>query len=449
MGAPIRQHLSMSEVGQSFSEWQMRAQEDPGHLADHFLGKLDLLPPESQRAFIASHPDRDTMIREIKAACADPEVPLAGVPYMLQDMFDVAGLPTRCGAPFQDPFEPPLEDASLLYQKLKSIGAALIAKTVPSEFGIDMRGRNPSFGDCPHADSVRFVAGGGAGSCAYAVKNGWVPIAFGLDSCAGVRIPAAFHGLFGFRMGNNAYAREGVFPIVPSCDSVGWMTGYPEDLAKSIEAFYPKPKLAEKTEPLSGYLLHDPTIPLDPDVKAGMMDLVRHLSLEEHPDINKALCQDFKPSGQAFNTIQARELYSLHEYWIEEYRSKYEPDLLRMIDAGNIGTAEQAEKAAFKQQKIREAMVAFFNKHDYLVIPISPAATPEKVDWCGQLENDLLRLNAPASLTFLPAMILPFSCGDNRHSAIQIIINPRKTHRCTEIIESLKDFYQNSEYTAS
>ncbi len=444
MGAPIREQLSMREGKNSFSEWQKRAKEDPENLADHFLGKYELLPLESQRAFIASHPERESMVQGIKAACADPDAPLAGVPYMLQDMFDVNGLPTRCGSPFQDPFDPPLEDASLLYQKLKSIGAAMIAKTVPSEFGFDMRGRNPSFGDCPHGDGVRFVIGGGAGTCAHAVKKQWVPLAFGLDSCAGVRIPAAFHGLFGFRMSNNAYAREGVFPIIPSIDSVGWMTSTAEDLITSIEAFYPKPKLIEKVEPLNGYLLEDPSIQIDPEVKTGVMNLVHHLDLDEQPDTNKALCKAFKSSGEALTTIQGRELYSLHQYWIEEYRSKYDSELLRLIDAGQICNAEKAERAAATHQKIREAMVRFFTNHDYLIIPISPTASPEKVDWCGPLENDLLRLNAPASLSFLPTMILPFNCGEEKHSAIQIIINPRKTHRCTEIIEQLFAFYRES-----
>ena len=431
----------MAEVDNSFAAWKRQAIEQPEHVADQFFSKFGLLPPESQRALIASHPEREEMIRGIKASVADPEAPLAGVPYFLQDMFDVDGLPTRCGAPFQDPFDPILEDASLLHQKLKSLGAALIAKTVPSEFGVDSQGHNPSFGDCPHAEGLRFVCGGGAGASAHAVKKAWVPLAFGLDSCGGVRIPAAFHGLFGFRMANNAYAREGIFPIVPSIDSVGWMTAGLDDLLASVDAFYPRPVTVEKKETPHGVLLHDPSIELETDLKAGLMNLVRYLDLDEVPETNKRLCRAFKRAGEAFSIIQSRELYSIHQYWIEEYRARYDERLLRMIEAGQICTAEQADRAATVQQDLREIMVEFFQEYDYLVIPISPAATPEKGDWCGQLENDLLRLNAPASLTFLPALILPFTCGEGRHSAIQIILNPRKTNLCARIIEQVAPFY--------
>ncbi len=231
----------MPETENHFAYWRSLSQSDPAQLVEHFIARKDQLPPESLRAFIASSPDGDDLLQTIKAGYAKEDAPLAGIPYILQDLFDVEGLPTRCGAPFQDPFDAPLEDGSLLYHKLKSLGASLLAKSVPSEFGLDPRGRNPSFGDCPHADGLRYICGGGAGTCAYAVKSGWAPLAFGLDSSAGIRIPAAFHGLYGFRMSNNAYAREGVFPIIPSLESVGWLTAQAEDLRTTIEAFYPTP----------------------------------------------------------------------------------------------------------------------------------------------------------------------------------------------------------------
>ncbi len=431
----------MADTPNSFAEWSALAQSEPERLADQFLGKCELLPPESRRAFIAAAPDRDTLIQNIKASCAHEDAPLTGVPYILQDLFDVDDLPTRCGAPFQDPFEANLEDASLLYQKLKSLGAALLAKTVPGEFGVGIRGRNPSYGDCPHADGLRYICGGGAGTSAHAVKAGWVPLAFGLDSSAGIRIPAAFHGLFGFRMSNNDYAREGVFPIVPSLESVGWVCAQIDDLQRTIEAFHHTPLAMDPPAP-RGHLLENPSIPLDPTLKAGLLNLVRHLDTDEDPDTNKALCKAFKEANEAFATIESRELYSIHQYWIEEYRQRYDEGLLRRIEAGQICTADKADNAASIQQRIREAMVEYFRTYDYLILPISPTQNPDKADWSGQLENDLRRLNAPTSLTFLPALILPFPCEKGRHSAVQLILNPRKIHYTAAILEQVSDFYK-------
>lgn len=430
----------MAVSNNSFSEWRKLAHEDPEGLVDHFLTRSAALPPESRRALIASAPDRESLLQNIKSACSEKEAPLAGVPYVLQDLFDVEELTTRCGAPFQDPFETPLEDGCLLYHQLKSLGAALLAKTVPSEFGVDPRGRNQSFGDCPHSDGLRYVCGGGAGACAHAVGTSWVPLAFGLDSAAGIRIPAAFHGLFGFRMANNDYAREGVFPIIPSLESVGCITAQLEDLQSTIEAFFPCPKLNEKVNP-HGYLLNDPSIRLHPDLKQGMMNLVRHLDVNDSLATSKSLCTAFKESSEALITIESRELYAIHQYWIEEYRTRYPDKLLRRIEAGQICTAEKADSAAGIQQQVREAMIDFFQHYDYLILPISSQATPDKTAWSGQLKNDLLRLNAPTSLAFLPALILPFPCDEGRHSAIQLILNPKKLHQTTEILEQVRGFY--------
>ncbi len=430
----------MPDTHNSFAHWQQLALNMPEQMAAQFIEKCESLPPETRRALIAATPDQDSLTQNIKAACAQEDAPLRGVPYLLQDLFDVEELPTRCGAPFQDPFEAPLEDGSLLHRRLKSLGASLLGKTVPSEFGVDPRGRNLSFGDCPHADGLRYVCGGGAGACAHAVSAGWAPIAFGLDSAAGIRIPAAFHGLFGFRMANNDYAREGVFPIIPSLESVGWMTAQLEDLQTSIEALFPSLN-ASSTEAPHGYLLNDPSIPLDAELKANMMDLTRYLDVDDNPEPNRALCRRFKESGEAYTTIESRELYAIHQYWIEEYRTRYPEHLLRRIEAGQICTAEKAELATAIQQKIRETMSDFFNRYDYLILPISPQPTPDRANWSGQISNELNRLNAPASLTFLPALMLPFPCDEGRHSALQLLLNPRKLHLCSKILQQVRGFY--------
>ena len=425
-----------------FAAWSALSRSEPERLADQFFGKCELLPAESRRAFIASAPEREPLTQNIKSAVAEEAAPLAGVPYLLQDLFDVEGLPTRCGAPFQELFDVPLEGSSMLHHTLKSLGGVLLAKAVPGEFGVSLRGRNKSFGDCPHTDGLRYVCGGGAGACAYAVKAGWAPLAFGLDSSAGIRVPAAFHGLFGFRMGTNDYARNGVFPIVPSLESVGWVCANAEDLQTTIEAFHPLPRAFEPVTP-RGHRLDDPSIPLDPGLKARLMGLVRQLDTDDDPETNKALCKAFKEANEAFATIESRELYAVHQYWIEEYRPRYDESLLRTIEAGQICTAEKADHAAAVQQTVREAMTAFFRDFDYLVVPISPAPNPDKADWSGQLRNDILRLNAPVSLSFLPALILPFPCDGGRHSAVQVILNPRKIHLTAAILKQVSGYYED------
>ncbi|MFO8026197.1 MAG: amidase [Opitutales bacterium] len=427
----------MTERRLSFKAWQSRVKADPAQAVDRFLARYQRLTPESRKAFIATQPGREALLQAFKAGGNWEGGPLAGVPYMLQDMFDARDLPTRCGAPFREPFEAPLDHACLLAQTLGRRGAALLAKTVPSEFGWDMRGHNPSFGDCPHADGLRYVCGGGAGTSAYAVADGWAPIAFGLDTCGGIRIPAAFHGLYGFRMENNNYAREGVFPIVPSLDSVGWMTANIDDLLSSFKVFY-EPEHRPSDETPRGYLLNGSLQGISRESKAGLMRLIRPLDIDDDPAVSKTLAESFDPAAKAFQTIRNRELYSVHQYWIEEYGKYYDPQLLKQIKAGRTYSPAESDEASVAQQNLRESLVRFFRNYDYLVVPVSPLPSPEKTEWDPILEEELLQLNAPLSLSFLPALILPYTCDEGKSNAAQILVNPRRLQLVPQLLEQVR-----------
>ncbi|PXA03046.1 hypothetical protein DDZ13_14100 [Coraliomargarita sinensis] len=430
----------MIEQRLNFKAWQSLAREDHRQIAEKFFSRLEQLTPESRKALIAAHPERAILEQKLKAGCVMEKAPLAGVPYLLQDMFDVQDLPTRCGAPFGEPFEALLDDSCLLAQTLGNHGASLLAKSVPSEFGWDIRGHNQSFGDCPHANGLRYICGGGAGSCAHAVADGWAPIAFGLDTCGGIRIPAAFHGLFGFRMENNNYARDGVFPLVPSLDAVGWVTANLDDLLSSLEIFYRLQSDSVDREP-RGYLLKDSLHGISPESTAGLMQLTRPLDIDDEPAVSKMLAKRFQPGARAFQTIQNRELYSIHQHWIEEYGDYYDPHLLKRIEAGRSYSPAESEEASITQQNIRASLISFFRDYDYLIMPVSPLPSPEKPEWDSALEEELLQLNAPLSLAFLPALILPYQCGEEKFNAAQIIVNPRKLYLVPKILEQVREGY--------
>jgi len=429
-----------------FDYWQRLGGEDPERLVDHFLKRYDLLSNESQKAFIAALPGRGELLQMARATSADPDQPLFRVPYILQDLFDSKGLPTRCGAPFGDPFEAPLETSCLLAETLDNAGALLLAKTVPAEFGWHLSGHNPTFGHCPHAHGPAYVCGGGASTCAYAVSDRWVPVAFGLDSCAGIRISVAFHGLFGFRMETNNYAREGVFPIIPSIESVGWITSNLDDLLRSFSVFYTAKSDHTEKNP-AGYLYRDSLERLTTETKLGLMELTRALDIDEDLTVNKIISSSFHSAAKAFKTIESRELYSIHQYWIEEYGAYYEPKLREQIEAGVACTPEESEEAATVQQNLRATMIRFFRDYDYLILPISPLPRPRETEWNNRLEDELMQLNAPLSLAMLPALILPFQCRGSGCSAAQFVFNPGKLHLVPKLIEQLKGYY--AKYTPS
>lgn len=428
-----------------FGEWQFIHAEDPQQGVAHFMGKLDGLNEEQRSALVASTPDPEDLVRDIFDASMDREKPLSGVPYMLQDLIDVCDFKTECGTPFGDAFDAPLDTSSLLYQKLSELGASFFGKNTPAEFGISSQGLNARQGNCPHTMGDEYPGGGGAGSCAYAVAQGWVPLAFGLDTLGGIRIPAALNGLFGFRMGNNSYAREGVFPIASTLDSIGWVTAHLEDLITSFKAFYPERPQPQEAPAPQGYVLSHLNCELDPEIKAGLLQLSAHLNVATDLPNQIRLNEIFRQCESALELIVNRQLHSLHHYWLEEYAEQYSTELRNRIEAGQSYRVPQINLANATQRTLRMELLQFLDKFDYLMLPITPRPTPSTTEWDESFVSGMNHLVAPASLAFLPAILLPFSCEEGGHGAAQLLIHPKKLHRVPEILAQVQAYYQSTE----
>lgn len=424
----------------NFKDWQNKVRTNPAQTAADLENRARSLSSNEFKSVFATLLDAEKINAQFKQISRAESAPLSQVPFLLQDMFDVKDCPTGSGAPLKELFADPADSSSRLYQELIDLGACYIGKIQPSEFGIDPGGGNPTFGDCQHPLSNKYLTGGGAGAAAAAVKKGYAPLAFGLDTYGGVRIPAAFMGLFGFRMENNRLAREGVFPIAPSIESAGFLVNSLEDLETTFKALY-KFKSVSSDKAVNGCFVTDLTGDVSLEIKQGMMKLCRALEAYENLSVSTRLARDFKDAGTALNVILSRELYSIHKYWIEEYEDKYDPHLLQFIENGMDCSPSAAETASQTQGHIRRSILKVFETYDYILLPISTVPNPLKEEWSQDMEDSTIHLNAPASLGFLPALILPFTCGGERLSAAQLLINPNKLELVPSILEKVQSYY--------
>lgn len=140
---------------------------------------------------------------------------LHGIPIAIKDIFDVSGMPTRCGSAALDDAAPADHDAETV-ATLRAGGAIIIGKTVTQEFAagvISAPARNPW-------DSAR-VPGGSSGGSAVAVALGQVLGAMGSDTGGSIRIPAAACGVVGFKPTYGALSLAGVYPLSWSLDTAG------------------------------------------------------------------------------------------------------------------------------------------------------------------------------------------------------------------------------------
>ncbi|MES1211047.1 MAG: amidase, partial [Acidobacteriota bacterium] len=141
---------------------------------------------------------------------------LFGLPIAVKDVFRVEGLPTRAGSRL-----PPEEFAgpeAEVVAKLRKAGMLVLGKTVSTEFAYYAPGptRNPH-----HAEHT---PGGSSSGSAAAVGAGLCPMALGTQTIGSIIRPAAYCGVVGFKPSFGRISTQGLVPLAPSLDHVGFLT---------------------------------------------------------------------------------------------------------------------------------------------------------------------------------------------------------------------------------
>jgi Asp-tRNA(Asn)/Glu-tRNA(Gln) amidotransferase A subunit family amidase len=149
--------------------------------------------------------EADALDRQI-AAGSSRALPLAGLPFLVKDVEDLAGFPTTHGSLlFAD--APSAAADSGTVARLRAAGAIPVGKTNTSEFAFEGVTDNRLFGPTFNPWNLDWSPGGSSGGSAAAIAAGMVPIATGSDAGGSVRGPAAVCGLVGLKPTNGLIGR--------------------------------------------------------------------------------------------------------------------------------------------------------------------------------------------------------------------------------------------------
>lgn len=161
-----------------------------------------------------------------RAAAAAPTGALAGLPVSVKDLYDIAGQVTSAGSVVLADRPPATADAPAV-ARLRAAGAALIGRTQMTEFAFSGVGINPHHGTPANAAMAALdaaapacVPGGSSSGGAVSVACGAAVAALGSDTGGSIRIPAALHGLVGFKNTQALTPAAGSIPLAPSLDTV-------------------------------------------------------------------------------------------------------------------------------------------------------------------------------------------------------------------------------------
>jgi amidase len=160
--------------------------------------------------------------------------PLQGVPVLLKDNVDTAGLLTTGGSiSLKD--NVPAQDA-FIAQKLKDAGAIVIAKTNLHEFAVWGETRSSMLGQTLNPYDLTRTPGGSSGGTGASVAANFGIVGIGTDTINSIRSPASANSLVGIRPTIGLVSRGGIIPYSFTQDTAGPITRTVEDAAKTLNA---------------------------------------------------------------------------------------------------------------------------------------------------------------------------------------------------------------------
>jgi amidase len=160
--------------------------------------------------------------------------PMHGIPVILKDNFNTAGLATTAGSLALAGLIPPTD--AFQVRKLREAGAVILGKANMHEFASGIITVGSMGGQtCNPYDPDRYP-GGSSGGSGVAVAASYAAVAWAADTCGSVRIPAAFNNLFGLRPTKGLSSIEGIIPLSHSQDVGGPLARTVMDLAIALDA---------------------------------------------------------------------------------------------------------------------------------------------------------------------------------------------------------------------
>jgi Asp-tRNA(Asn)/Glu-tRNA(Gln) amidotransferase A subunit family amidase len=344
--------------------------------------------------------------------------PLAGETLAVKDLYAIAGQRTGAGNPaFLEQAEPHAGHAPVV-TSLLAAGASVRGIAQTDEFAYSLAGENIHYGTPPNGRDARRVPGGSSSGPATAVALGQATIGLGTDTAGSIRVPSAYQGLYGFRSTHGAISREGMIPLAPRFDTVGWMTRSASLLDSVGDVLLPP-----------GPIIEQPTIVHVPELMGFADESVADAVSGSLPET--AVREDWDLTGlvgwlDAFRTAQAAEAWQSHGGWLGDRLETLGPAVReRFAAAAQIDTvaAELARSGvAEARAQIRELV-----RDRVLALPAASSVAP-LIGHAHQAREATLKLTVLASLGGLPAVTIPLETTSGQPTAV-CLVGGRHTDR--------------------
>lgn len=180
--------------------------------------------------------DADVLDRERESN--GPRGPLHGIPILLKDNYEVAGLVTSNGSLAFAGWIPSTD--AFVVRRLREAGAVILGMTNMHEFARGITTISSVGGQTRNPYDPSRNPGGSSGGTAAAIAASFAALGWGSDTCGSIRYPASHQSLFGLRPTQGLFNTDGIFPLSHTQDVPGPLARTVTDLAVGLDATLPE-----------------------------------------------------------------------------------------------------------------------------------------------------------------------------------------------------------------
>jgi aspartyl-tRNA(Asn)/glutamyl-tRNA(Gln) amidotransferase subunit A len=331
-------------------------------------------------------------------------------------------------------------------QRLKAAGAIIVGKTNASEFGLCGSSENKLGDACRNPWDTERMAGGSSGGAGAGVAAGISPLAQGSDGGGSIRIPASYCGIYGLKATNGRVPKDFAAWGYSHITCLGPMTRNVKDAAlmldcisgpdgldytcirqtppsfvKALDSGLRKMRIA--WSPDMGYGQYG--VKVDSEVAEAVENAAKVFAEMGH-EVEKASPNTGEPFD-AWDVSVASRYYVPDGFLLEKHADKIMDYVKLAMECGRSLSGVEVAQAWIQIERIRGAMLDFFQKHDLLLTPTTAVPAP----MVGQRSREFGRhfmdhgfwpFTAVFNLTGNPAATVP--CGFSASGlplALQII----------------------------
>ncbi len=368
--------------------------------------------------------------------------PLAGAPYAVKNIFDLAGVVTVAGSKINRDNPPATSDATAV-SRLQAAGAVCLGALNMGEYAYDFTNENCHDGAVHNPRDLTRSAGGSSGGSAAAVAAGLVAVALGTDTNGSIRVPSSFSGIWGLKPTYGRLSRAGCFPFVASLDHIGPFARSVADLAAAYDVMQgPDPRdaactlrppnlaMSELNRDLAGVRIavlggYFENVG-EPAVHAAVSNVAAALGASRRVELPAVEC-----ARAAAYVITAAEAGQLHLERLKTRAADFDPPIRDRLLAGALTPAASYLQAQRFRTWWRGQVQTIFQNVDVLLAPATPLTAPklgqQSFLFAGReipLRPNIGIFTQPITFLGLPVVAAPVQTAGALPAAVQLIGAP-------------------------